>query len=72
MLTLIFWIFMFLIFGNIMMFSIKMAWGISKVVCSLVLLPIILVVLVLVGLIKIAFPVLAVVGLISFLTMKYD
>jgi len=72
MLTLIFWIFMILIFGNILMFSIKMAWGVSKVVCSLILLPVFLIVLVLGGLIKIAFPVLAVVGLISLLTMKYD
>ena len=72
MLTLIFWIFMLLIFGNILMFSIKMAWGASKVVCSLILLPVFLIVLVVGGLIKIAFPVLAVVGLISLLTMKYD
>ena len=47
MLGLIFWILMLAVFGNILMFAIRMTWGITKVVFSLVLLPVTLVVLVL-------------------------
>ena len=72
MLSLIFWIMMLLIFGNVLMFAIKAAWGISKVICTVVLLPLVLVVMVLVGLIKLAFPILAVIGLISFFSLHWD
>ena len=72
MLGILFFIFMVLIFGNMMMLAIKMAWGITKVIGSLVLLPIFLIVLVLVGLLKLAFPILVVVGVISLFTMKLD
>ena len=58
MFGLIFWILMLAVFGNILMFAIRMTWGITKVVFSLVLLPVTLVVLVLVGLLRIAFPLL--------------
>ena len=60
------------VFGNILMFAIRMTWGITKVVFSLVLLPVTLVVLVLGGLLRIAFPLLAVIGLISLFTLKWD
>ena len=59
MLTFIFTIFMFLIFGKILVFAVKAAWGISKIIASVVLLPLFLIGLVAVGLIEIAFPVLA-------------
>lgn len=72
MLGLIFWILMLAVFGNILMFAIRMTWGITKVVFSLVLLPVTLVVLVLGGLLRIAFPLLAVIGLISLFTLKWD
>ena len=52
MLGLIFWILMLAVFGNILMFAIRMTWGITKVVFSLVLLPVTLVVLVLGGLLR--------------------
>ena len=71
MLGLIFWILMLAVFGNILMFAIRMTWGITKVVFSLVLLPVTLVVLVLGGLLRIAFPLLAVIGLISLFTLKW-
>lgn len=70
MLTLIFMILMVVIFGKIIGFAIKAAWGISKIVCTVVLLPLFLVGLVLVGLIKIALPVLLVVGIVSLLIPK--
>lgn len=72
MLSLIFWIMMLLIFGNVLMFAIKAAWGISKVICTVVLLPLVLVVMVLAGLIKLAFPILAVIGLISLFSLHWD
>ena len=72
MLTLIFWIMMLLIFGNVFMFAIKAAWGISKVICTVILLPLVLVVMVLAGLIKLAFPILVVIGLISLFSLHWD
>lgn len=72
MMTIIFWILMILVFGNLMKFAIKMAWGIAKVVSTLIFLPIILIVLVLVGLLKIAMPILALIGLISLFTLDRD
>lgn len=72
MLGIIFFIFMILIFGNMMMFAIKMAWGITKVLGTLVFLPIFLIVLVLVGLLKLAFPILVIIGVISLFSMKWD
>ena len=72
MLGLIFWILMLVVFGNILMFAIKMTWGITKVVFSLVLLPVTLVVLVLGGLLSIALPLLAVIGLISLFVLNWD
>ena len=72
MLGLIFWILMLVVFGNILIFAIKMTWGITKVVFSLILLPFILVFMVLGGLLKLAFPLLAVIGLISLFTLRWD
>ena len=72
MFGLIFLILILAVFGNILMFAIRMTWGITKVLFSLVLLPITLVVLVLGGLLRIAFPLLAVIGLISLFALKWD
>ena len=72
MFGLIFGLLMLAVFGNILMFAIRMTWGITKVLFSLVLLPFTLVVLVLGGLLRIAFPLLAVIGLISLFTLKWD
>ena len=72
MLTILFWVLLLLIFGNMLIFATKMAWGISKVICSLILLPFVLIFMVLGGLIKIAFPLLAIIGLISLFTLRWD
>lgn len=61
----VFIILLFVIFGKILLFAIKATWSIAKVVCFVVLLPLILVGLVLKGLIAIAFPVLVIIGVIS-------
>lgn len=70
MLTLIFTILMLLIFGKLIGFAVKAAWGISKIICTVVLLPLFLIGLVFAGLIGIAFPILVVVGIVSLLIPK--
>lgn len=70
MLTLIFLIFMFLIFGKILGFAIRAAWGISKIICTVVLLPLFLVGLVFMGLVGVAFPLLLVIGIVSLFVIR--
>lgn len=52
------------------MFAIRAAWGISKLVCSIILLPLFLILLVVKGLVEIALPILIIVGMISFFSQK--
>lgn len=70
MLSIIFAICMFIIFGRLLVFGIRAAWGIAKVLCTIVLLPIILIALVFSGLIYIAFPILIVIGLVSVFAVR--
>ena len=70
MLTLLFIVCMFGVYGKLFCFGIKAAWGISKIIASVVLLPLFLIGLVAVGLIEIAFPVLLIVGVISLFAPK--
>lgn len=65
MLTFLFWILMFIVFGKILIFSIKATWGISKMVFTLILLPLFLVGLVLKGLLYVAGPILIIIGILS-------
>lgn len=52
-------------FGKLLKLSVKAAWGITHVVLTLVILPIVLVMLVIGGLIYIALPILVIVGVIA-------
>jgi hypothetical protein len=70
MLTVIFSILSFVVFGKILIFALKAAWSISKIMVSLVLLPLFLVGLVIMGLIKIAFPLLVIIGVISIFALQ--
>ena len=65
MLSFLFTILMIVVFGKLIGFAIRATWGISKVIITLVLLPMILIVLVLGGLLSIAFPILVIVGLVA-------
>ena len=65
MLTLLFAICMIWVFGKLFFFGIKAAWGISRFLLTIVLLPVILIVMVVGGLIYLAFPVLLFVGIVS-------
>jgi len=68
MLTLIFIICMFAVFGKVALLAIRGAWGLTKVLFSLIFLPFILIGLVLKGLIFIALPVLIIFGIVALLT----
>ena len=65
MLNLLFFVLMIIVFGKLVGFAIRATWGISKVLVSLVFLPLLLIGLVLEGLLYIAFPILIIVGIIS-------
>ena len=65
MLTFIFICLTFWIFGKLIRLAFKMTWGITKVLFTLVFLPVILIALAIGGLVTIALPILIVVGIIS-------
>ena len=62
----LFMILMFYIFGKLFFFGLKAAWGLSKFVLTIILLPITLMVMVSCGLLYFAFVLLIVLGIISF------
>ena len=70
MLTLLFAICMLFVFGKLFFFGFRAAWGISKFLLTIVLLPISLIIMVVGGLLSIAFPILIVVGIISLFTSR--
>ena len=61
---------MIVVFVKILVFAVKAAWGISKIIVTVVLLPLILLGLVLKGLIDLAFPILLIIGVVSFLVLR--
>ena len=61
----LFMILMFYIFGKLFFFGLKAAWGLSKFVLTIILLPITLMVMVSCGLLYYDFVLLIVVGIIS-------
>lgn len=69
MLEFLFTILMFVVFGKILIFAFRATWGISKILFSVVLLPLFLIILVVSGLITLALPILIVVGIVSLVTM---
>ena len=70
MLTILFFILMAVIFGRLAFFAIKLAWGFTKVLFTLIFLPIILISIFIGGLIQLAFPILIIVGIISLFTVR--
>ena len=65
MITLFFVILMLAVFGKLAVIAIKATWGITKILFSIVFLPIILIILALSGCMVVAVPILAIVGLIA-------
>lgn len=70
MLSLLFAICMIWILGKIVFFGIKAAWGISKILVTVVLLPLVLIGMFIGGLIYIAFPILIIVGIVLTICSK--
>ena len=65
MLELIFAVLMISVFGRLLVFGLRATWGFAKLIAAMVFLPIVLAIGLIGGLLQIAFPVLAVVGLVS-------
>lgn len=63
--TLLFIAFMLTIFGRLIAFAFKAAWGITKVVLVLIVLPVALIALFAAGFVYIAIPILAIVGIVA-------
>jgi hypothetical protein len=63
----LFTVLMFLVFGRLIGFAFRAAWGITRVAFTFFFLPLILIGLVIAGLIKLALPILLIVAVISLL-----
>lgn len=62
----LFMILMIFVFGKLFFFGLKAAWGLSKFILTIILLPITLMMMVSAGLIYFAFILLIIIGIISF------
>lgn len=65
MITFAFIILMFVVFVRLTVCAVKLTWGITKVLFSLIFLPISLIMGFIFGLFKLVFPVLLIIGIIS-------
>lgn len=70
MLELIFTVLLIYVFWKILKFAIKAAWGLSKIIVTVVFLPLVLIGLVLKGLVAIALPVLLVICIIMMVVLR--
>lgn len=70
MLTLIFIVLILAVFGKLLAFAIKATWGITKIVFTVVLFPLVLIAMVFAGLFAFVLPILIIVGLISMFALK--
>ena len=68
MMTLLFMILFFGIFGKLIGFAFRASWSIMKVMLYIVFLPAILMIMLFGGLIYIALPILVIVGLVSLIS----
>lgn len=65
MLTFLFFVLLFGIFGKLIWLAVRAAWGISKIVFSIVFLPVVVLVLFFNGLVYVALGLLVVIGIVS-------
>lgn len=65
MLTLISLVILFAVFGRLLLFGLKLGWGIMKIVGFVVFLPVIILMMILGGFAFVALPILLVVGIVS-------
>lgn len=65
MLTFLFFVLLFGIFGKLIWLAVKAAWGISKIVFSIVFLPVVVLALFFSGLVYVALGLLVAIGIVS-------
>lgn len=70
MLGILFWILFIMIFGRIILFAFKAAWGITKVLFTIVIFPLVLVGMVVSGLLSLALPLLLIGGVVALICEK--
>ena len=70
MISLLFCILMLAIFGKLAVFAFRAAWGVTKIMVCFVLAPLFFIVLLISGLVYIAFPILIIVGVIGFVSSR--
>jgi hypothetical protein len=70
MLDLLFYVLMFVIFGRIAFFAVKLAWGFTKVLVYLIFLPFILFIAIISGFISWALPILVIIGILSLIFVR--
>ena len=68
MFTLLFLICMLGIFGKLLVFGLRAAWGVSQLLLTVVFFTVILIGMVFAGLIYLAFPILIIVGIVTLLS----
>ncbi len=66
-LAMFFFILLFTVFGKILKFAFKAAWGISSILGVIMFLPMVLSAMALTGMLMIALPVLIVIGMLAFI-----
>lgn len=70
MITFLFCLLMLAVFGKLAVFAFRAAWGFTKIIVCFVFAPLFLVILLLSGLVYIAFPILIIVGVIGFVSSR--
>ena len=65
MLTILFFVLFFMIFGKLVGFAFKATWGIMKVMLYMVFMPLVLISMVIGGFVYIALPILVIIGIVS-------
>lgn len=70
MLTFIFIIMMFGVFGKLISLAIRATWGITKICFTIIFLPLALIALACAGLVTIAIPILLIVGVVALIVPK--
>ncbi len=70
MLGILFWILFIMIFGKLILFAFKAAWGITKVLFTIIIFPLVLIGMVVSGLLSLALPLLLVGGVVALVCAK--
>lgn len=70
MLGILFWVLFIMIFGRLILFAFKAAWGVTKVLFTIIIFPLVLVGMVVSGLLSLALPLLLVGGVVALVCAK--